>query len=158
MTYELWLKLSSHNKSFDILLITGLGSENGFCTDQLHWDPVFIIFLMCLDLAVIGPDTSSFGLWPTCCCTCLPLHQVFQSRAKEDMKDVTVNNVACKHWDCGWNISSHWFFLHFVFQMHLFTGFFFFPLACLCEHVRCCLWFMCVRRSGRAPHFLRRCL
>lgn len=56
------MTLSSHNKLFDILLITGLGSKDAFCTDQLHWYPVFIILLMCLDLAVIGPDTSSFGL------------------------------------------------------------------------------------------------
>lgn len=55
---------------------------------------------MCLDLALICPDTSSDGVWPTCCHTCLTL-QFNPELKKKDMKDITVNNVASKHWDCG---------------------------------------------------------
>jgi len=41
------------------------------------------MLLMCLDLSLIGPDRSFFGVWPTCCHTCLTFHQVIQSRVKE---------------------------------------------------------------------------
>lgn len=55
---------------------------------------------------------------------------------KEDMKDITVNNVVSKHWDCGWTFFLPSVLVHFVFQMPCVCTVS--PLARLCERIKVC--------------------